>query len=292
MREDRIIVNYIGRTGGGASYSYEMTKGLIENGSKVTAIIPEGISNLDKWKELPFEELYIIKTYSDKKSFVIGTLRFLFIDQWKLRKKLKKKEYDFCYIPMIQLWTFLVNKVLKRGTPIVATLHDPIPHSGSLKLVEYFTVNKWVAAKADKLIILTEKFLDEVCRIYRKNKNQIRVIPHGIFDYSQYDNGQIIERDPNNYNFLFFGRIEKYKGIQLLLEAYNRLENERDDVSLYIVGKGSIVEYRAELEKCRNLTLVNRFVDDCEVSSFFRGERIITVLPYIDASQSGVAPIA
>ena len=290
MEHLRILFNYIGRTGGGASYSYEMAKGLIENGALVTAIIPEGISNVEKWKALDFERLILIKTYSDKTSFILNSIKFALIDRWKLKNELGKKPFDFCYVPMVQLWTFLVNRLVK-GTKLIVTLHDPVPHSGSSKLIEYFTVNKWVASKADKLIILTEKFKQDVCRIYHKNDNDVAVIPHGIFDYSQYDNGHRIERT-SEFNFLFFGRVEKYKGIELLIKAYSRLEKENKGVSLYIVGKGNIDEYRNELSLCQRITVVNRFVDDSEVLSFFRGKNIITVLPYIDATQSGVAPIA
>lgn len=290
MKETKILVNYIGRTGGGAIFSYEMTKGLIENGAIVTAIIPEGISNLDNWKKLSFHKLFIIETYCDKKTFITGTLKFVFYKQWKLRNEIKHDVFDFCYIPMIQPWTFLINRLVK-GIKIVATLHDPIPHSGSHKIIEYFTVNKWVAAKADKLIILTAKFLNEVCSIYKKTPEQVKVVPHGIFDYSQYDNGQIIKRD-YKYNFLFFGRIEKYKGIQILLQAYYKLKNENDDISLFIVGKGNMEEYKSLISVCQDITVVNRFVDDDEVVSYFRGNNIITVLPYIDATQSGVVPIA
>ncbi len=290
MEHPRILFNYIGRTGGGAFYSFEMAKGLIKNGALVTAVIPEGISNVENWKALDFEKLILIKTYSDKKDFVINSIKFALVDRWKLKKKLGEKAFDFCYVPMIQPWTFLVNRLVK-GTRLIVTLHDPIPHSGSSKIIEYLTVNKWVAAKADKLIILTEKFKQDVCRLYNKAETDVAVIPHGMFDYSQYDNGHRIKR-ASQYNFLFFGRIEKYKGIELLIRAYSRLERENEDVSLYIVGKGSIDQYSNDLSVCKSVTVVNRFVDDSEVLSFFKGQHIITVLPYIDATQSGVAPIA
>ncbi len=290
MKQPSILVNYIGRSGGGAFYSYEMTKGIIENGGKVTVIIPEEIDNMDQWKQLSIDRLIVIKGYKDSKSFLFRSLIFVLWDQWKLRKLLRQEKFDFCYNPMIQPWSFLINQLVPR-VKLVVTLHDPVPHSGSNKIFEYLLVKKLVAAKADKIVLLSSKFIEDTCKMYHITRDRIKIIPHGIFDYGIISNGKSFERK-GQYNFLFFGRIEKYKGIQVLLEAYSKLEKEREDISLLIVGKGNMSEYKDLVAACKNIELVNRFVDDSEVASFFRGKNIITVLPYIDATQSGVIPIA
>jgi len=82
----RVAVNYLGRKGGGMVYAYEMTKGLVDNGCDVYAIVPEGIENLSMWKELKLKELILVKTYTDRVSFVWSSFRFVFFDLWKLKK--------------------------------------------------------------------------------------------------------------------------------------------------------------------------------------------------------------
>ncbi len=290
MSNRRVLVNYLGRKGGGATYAFEMTKGLINNGEIVSAIIPSTIENINAWKELNLENLYFIDTYSDKKSFIVNTLLFIFFKQWGIRKVLKKCNFDICYIPMIQPWSFLINNMVKKAK-IIATIHDPIPHSGSSKLLQFIFVNQLVAKKADKVVILSSVFFDYVVKNYKKKPEQISVIPHGIFDYSKCSNGIPVIRN-KQFNFLFFGLIGKYKGINLLLNAYNRLKCIYDDISLYIVGKGDMKDYSESIDSGKDITVVNRFIDDSEVAAYFQGNNVITVLPYIDATQSGVVPIA
>ena len=93
-------------------------------------------------------------------------------------------------------------------------------------------------------------------------------------------------------NFLFFGRITKYKGLHVLAQAYKKLHKEYQDSSLFVVGSGDFSEYKAEFPPDDNITVVNRFIKDDEIVAFFRGRNIVTVLPYTDATQSGVIPIA
>ena len=60
-----VVCNYIGKKGGGSLYAYEMTKGLVQNGVKVIAIIPENIENMKMWATLPGCQLVKIKGYKD-----------------------------------------------------------------------------------------------------------------------------------------------------------------------------------------------------------------------------------
>ncbi|MDO4462506.1 MAG: glycosyltransferase, partial [Bacteroidia bacterium] len=127
---------------------------------------------------------------------------------------------------------------------------------------------------------------------YNKRDNEIVVIPHGAF--SHYDINVKGESNPPiaKYNFLFFGRVTEYKGIDILLEAYAMLSKERDDVSLRIIGEGDFSPYRHLLANCKNCVVDNRYVGDDEVHSFFSMNNTITVIPYTSATQSGVIPIA
>lgn len=284
----KIVVIFLGRNGAGPKFSYEMTKGLIESGADVSAIVPEAMSNLEEWKKLRLSNLLIIKTYKDNLSFVLATIRFWLIDFWRIKKEFKDINVDCCYVPFIQPWTNFVMKVFSNSLKIV-TLHDPIPHEGSGKIMNY--LYRKAAINADKLILLSEKFINDTCKIYGKRSEQIFCIPHGVFDYEKNSSNKNIERNAQ-YNFLFFGRITPYKGLELLAEAYSKLYRERKNISLYIVGSGDFSKYRELFNLDNNITVINEFIPDTEVSSYFKGNNIITVLPYTDATQSGVIPIA
>ncbi len=95
--------------------------------------------------------------------------------------------------------------------------------------------------------------------------------------------------DISNY-ILFFGRIDKYKGINRLLEAH--LLKPSSDKTLVIAGSGQLTdEEKKMLEKNSNVIFINRYIEDFEINHLFKNCAVV-VLPYLEASQSGVIPLA
>jgi glycosyltransferase involved in cell wall biosynthesis len=286
-----VVVNYTGRKGGGALYSYEMTKSLVENGCNVYAIISEDVENISEWKKLNLRDLIVIPTYASVFEYMINTVKFMFSGRKKLKNSFKNISIDTVYIPMISPWTSLINSIFKNAQVIV-TVHDPKPHSGANSYISMKCER--IAKQADDIVILSEAFREYSVTAFKKDKEHIHVIPHGIFNYYKNIPNQVtsVEYNENSFNFLFFGRITKYKGLHVLSKAYKRLYAEFENITLTIAGNGSFEEYKEEYDNLKNVTIINRWIKDEEVGSFFTGNRIISVLPYTDASQSGVIPIA
>ena len=287
-----IVCNYIGKKGGGPLYAYEMTKGIIQNGTSVIAIIPDNIENLDMWEALLDCKLVKIKGYKDNYlSFLCAIVRFFLFEKRRIKKACKGIDIRSVYIPMIQPLSLLINSCFKKKHTIV-TLHDPIPHKGTGKL--YANICKKTALDADDIVILSEKFKDFTSDYYGIDPQNVHVIPHGIFDkYKEvYDKTLKHTYDKTKINFLFFGRITPYKGLDVLANAYKRLSEEYPNVALTVVGNGDFTPYKEAYENLRNVTVVNRWIRDEEVYGYFENENIITVLPYIEATQSGVIPVA
>jgi glycosyltransferase involved in cell wall biosynthesis len=140
-----------------------------------------------------------------------------------------------------------------------------------------------------------------VARRYKIAPQKIHIIPHGLYD--QY--GVAIENKKakellsikEEFVILSFGLIRKYKGITYLIQAFEQLpENIAQKSRLLIVGE--IWEGREELLKqiksspCRErIRLVDEYVSDELIPVYFSAANIV-VLPYIRASQSGIAHIA
>jgi glycosyltransferase involved in cell wall biosynthesis len=119
---------------------------------------------------------------------------------------------------------------------------------------------------------------------------KVRVIPHGAFDYLT----KLPEEKPlppelegaEGPVILCFGLLRPYKGIENLLEAFQRVEG----AELWIVGNP-----RMDLAPLHRLAdaaggrvrTVTRFVDDAEIPAIFRRADLV-VLPYLDAEHSGV----
>lgn len=290
----KVLVNYTGRIGGISLYALEMTKGLIANGVEVSAIISSDNAYRHEWEKINLKKLVIINTYSNNITFIINSVAFWICKKNAIYQRLKEEKFDCIYEPGYSHWAEMVNSLFPN-VPRWITLHDPIAHSGESlinRLLE--TLWKKKIKKADKVIILSEVFKKYLIENLGVDDEKIRVIPHGVFDfYNSNSNKKIIKYRPEKINFLFFGRIEDYKGIKNLLMVYGILERKYENkVSLTLAGRGNIEKYKALFDNLRNVKIINRWIDDDEVCGLFQGENIVTVLPYLDATQSGVINIA
>lgn len=92
----------------------------------------------------------------------------------------------------------------------------------------------------------------------------------------------------SDYN-MFFGRIDKYKGLDVLFRTYARWSGDR---KLVIAGSGQLQPEEAQMAvNDPRIILINRFIKDEEMPYLFANSRSV-ILPYKDATQSGILPIA
>ena len=99
----------------------------------------------------------------------------------------------------------------------------------------------------------------------------------------------------NGRTILFFGKVRKYKGLEVLLKAMP-IVLEKLDCRLIVMGEfyDSIDRYQqmiSELQIEDHVRVDNRYIPNEEVPNIF-AEADVLVLPYVSASQSGVARIA
>ncbi len=88
---------------------------------------------------------------------------------------------------------------------------------------------------------------------------------------------------------LFFGRIEEYKGISLLYEAFCKTPRLCEEYNLVIAGYGDLMIERRQDEK--NVIVINRYIKDSEVAYLYSHAACVAY-PYISATQSGVLSLA
>lgn len=95
---------------------------------------------------------------------------------------------------------------------------------------------------------------------------------------------------------LFFGYIKPYKGLDLLLKAFSILLEKKPQCHLLIVGEvyGSAKPYYKMIDQLnidKKVTFLQHFVSNEDVEKYFMAADMV-VLPYRQATQSGVAQIA
>ena len=130
--------------------------------------------------------------------------------------------------------------------------------------------------------------------------DKVAVIPHGMFDalvntrvpLSEFADLADLEPLAGRYA-LFIGRIQRYKGIGTLLEAYRMIPSE-SRMPLIIAGSGALSPAEKELLGSlpqKQVQIVSRWLSDEEMGALVDSARFV-VLPYLTATQSGVIPLA
>lgn len=221
----RISLVSIGTTGAGPVYSLEMAKALTESKKcQLQVIISSYTSNLYKWTDY-FEshqevDFHVIETYKHTTLDVIKTMYFDFDKKAHIVDLIRQFKAEVLYIPFGLMWAPFVYKKLHKELRIVTTLHDPHPHDSLLGSFKWFVFRNMPGQKSnqyvDDIVILNQKDVE-----YVKNKTgkNVTVIPHASFSY--YVKNESSDRSQKN-TIGFFGRIEPYKGLDLLVEAYER----------------------------------------------------------------------
>ena len=187
----------------------------------------------------------------------------------------------------VPTWT---NDVLRYSIPLVVTVHDPVPHSGAdQRWAEKFPCRLRLRAHADRLIVHGERIREEWRGREPKLSYQLASVRHGVCGDDQGRAKTIPEKPPV---FLFFGRIEAYKGLGYALQAAELLASRGLQFRLVVAGTGTELDrYRAKIGQMPWVELIDRHFLADEIPQIFRRASAV-VLPYTDATQSGVTAMA
>ena len=189
--------------------------------------------------------------------------------------------------PLLSGWTMVS---LRKKVPVVMTVHDPVSHSGGPPADGLFWKSlMWFRRRVSRLIVHGPRMQAELEALDGALTKRVDVIPHGVLGQADVDRTRSASESAT---FLFFGRVEPYKGLRYLLDANDILRARGHASKLIVAGAGSDLEtHRPRLADSARVELINRYVPPADVASLFR-RSTAAVLPYTDATQSGVAAIA
>lgn len=286
----KISIVFLGSTGAGPVYSLEMAKAISQsNDIQLQIIISEQICNKERWKELFLYKnnvtLNIVPTYNHTiLGAMVGLINIIRIR--RIVKLIRDFRPEAIYYPFDVVWGWYLYRALNGLAIQIYTMHDPHPHDprkGMLKpLYNKIVFNS--LNNIDAFILLNKIDVKYIEGLYKK---PVIVIPHASF--SEYD-GQLDNECQLSNTIGFFGRIEPYKGLDLLVNSF--IQIERKDLKLLIAGSGSIPpSVRQQIENDDRIELINRYIKDEELPALIKRTDFV-VLPYRTASQSGVIPLA
>ncbi len=177
--------------------------------------------------------------------------------------------------------------------PMVTTIHDVFPHPGDQSRVPGSVYTGRIPYYRSKhLIVHADLLKEQLLKHFGRSAEKVSVLQHGEIGsyYKHWSDGTSIEREP--YTLLFFGRIWPYKGLRYLIEAMPIVAQQIPQVKLIIAGRGEDLEQHfPDGIDLNRYEILNRYIAQSEVVSLFQ-RSAVTILPYIEASQSGVAALA
>jgi glycosyltransferase involved in cell wall biosynthesis len=202
------------------------------------------------------------------------------------------------------LWTAWRTKV-----PLAVTIHDVTAHPGDdekyqpplfQKIVKRLLIPSAVG-RGVQFVTHGEILKDSLARVLGVPTKQIHAIPHGIlgrpaplgFSFASENAAtptplEGAARKPGTLRTLFFGRMERYKGLHILRQAIPLVLKQNPQVEFVIAGRGSALdEELPALSTLENVTIHRRYLEQGEVEKLFQ-QTHLNIVPYVEASQSGV----
>ena len=172
-----------------------------------------------------------------------------------------------------------------NGTAKINTVHDPVPHSSDSSLKSRF-LYKFQHLLLRNKVILNASQREEFIKSQKLDPDRVLSSSFCPYEYLKCylpENGE-----PDRKNIvLFFGRIERYKGVEFLLEAFNKVRKRHKEYELVIAGKGDIYWDKSLHEGNEQVRIINRFITTEELARLL-SKSVCTVCPYKDSTQSGV----
>lgn len=190
----------------------------------------------------------------------------------------------------------LVKKLEKTGIRVISSVHDLHPHEANkewYKELRFKILYKQLQENLEcgKAFITNSKFqLNELKTLYPEKSIFYHSFPSLITE--KIKNGK--ETPPelvsiNKPYILFFGRIEEYKGISLIYDAFLKSPEIHSKYILVIAGSGTIPFSKKDDE--HDIIFINRYIKDDEVASLFKMSAMV-IYPYFSATQSGVLSLS
>ncbi len=170
-------------------------------------------------------------------------------------------------------------------SPVLFICHNVFPH-------ERFVLDRFLTRmtlkKGDFFILHSETEVRELKTILPEARYRVNMHP----TYSAFSLREVRPRQGKEKRLLFFGLVRPYKGLGILLEALRDLP----EVYLTVAGDfgGTLSEYEEQIESLKNgdrVELVDGYIPDKDVQGYFENCDAV-VLPYLSATQSGIAQVA
>ncbi|WP_316569290.1 glycosyltransferase [Neobacillus sp. YIM B06451] len=191
---------------------------------------------------------------------------------------------------LLNFFFYLKTKKVK----LVWTIHNLYPHK-----IKYPKLEKWIRQliinQMDLLFANGHLLREIILKHYKINEQKLKVSLHGVYE-GVYKRQGLDCREKygipkGKFVYLFFGTINKYKGLENLIRNFKKIQDEES--ILLIVGKLSDDSFhlKKEIEEAENIISDFRFIPDDEIGDIIYSADLV-VLPFKEITTSGSAILA
>lgn len=261
-----LVICNLGSRGAGPKLTFHVSKALDNLGIPQKILIPQNSDQLDNFLNYHFNHLIVIDITS--KLDLISLQKLLKFK--KTIESLKLDDLDCLVFIMPHPW----DRYIKSNAQIYRIIHDAQRHPGDSWWPRTFSLRARIRS-GDKLITLS----DHVAETVKKLGHESIIARHPDFVFDQ----------PRSFRkvfnqVVFIGRQKKYKGGELLAEAWPLVLRKIPTATLLVAGEGKIPK---SLHQAGNTKVQNEWLSESDVSALL-GSSQVAVFPYIEASQSGL----
>jgi len=189
-----------------------------------------------------------------------------------------------------------VGPLRPRGTRVALVCDNLVPHE---RRPGDRALTGWMLRNSDGYLVMSDSVERDLDRLKPgAPRRRVRHPLYAHFDRGRFTRATARERlglDPAAEVVLFFGYVRRYKGLDVLLDAWPAVRARRPAT---LVVAGEFYEdpepYRARIAAAGGepgIRLLDRYLSDEEVEAVFKAADIV-VLPYRSATQSGVTHVA
>ena len=209
----------------------------------------------------------------------------------KIRNQLKKfyaGQQCLVHITMASPWDqFYIDIPRRAGSRILLTVHDAEQHLGEENKLMRLLEQRLFAMVNDFAVL--SAYSGEVLRKRLGDKAVIHVASPGLVMDSRPPRPAKPPPNGRPCKFLFFGRIHRYKGLDILLSAWEILKARNGPpMQLTVAGSGDLDDCRPALARNADITFLEGWATD-EIMAKLFAENDVNLLPYRESYASATS---
>ncbi len=196
----------------------------------------------------------------------------------RLLRYVRREPFDLAFL-YSEHPVHLAVSVTSRARRALFWCLDPKPHSGSrtIPAMLYELAKRGLLRRADRVAVACHALKADLVARYGVPHHRVIVSFHGVLSNLAFPE---IDAPIRDIDLLFFGRLEAYKGVDVLLEAVRRLRLRGRSPRVVVAGTGPW-----RVAEAPGVTIDDRYLPDRDLARLVARSRIV-VLPYRDATGS------